>query len=120
MLKWLSDIGKKADHPMHNVEAAAKLLSDLPPDHGKALEEITSSLETVSATPAFPLADRIGVLKLLDETGQKREAAALAEFLRNDKLNEFHRRQLWQAMVDFWEHVSAAYRVCLEELGHEA
>ena len=120
MLKWLSDIGKKADHPMYNVEAAAKLLSDLPPDRGKALEEITSSLETVSATPAFPLADRIGVLKLLDETGQKHEAAALAEFLRNDKLNEFHRRQLWQAMVDFWEHVSAAYRVCLEELGREA
>jgi len=120
MLKWLGDIGKKADHPMYNVEAAAKLLSDLPPDRGKALEEITSSLETVSATPAFPLADRIGVLKLLDETGQKHEAAALAEFLRNDKLNEFHRRQLWQAMVDFWEHVSAAYRVCLEELGREA
>jgi hypothetical protein len=120
MLKWLSDIGKKADHPMYNVEAAAKLLSDLPPDHGKALEEITPSIETVAATPAFPLADRIGVLKLLDETGQKHEAAALAEFLRNDKLNEFHRRQLWQAMVDFWEHVSAAYRVCLEELGREA
>jgi hypothetical protein len=120
MLKWLGDIGKKADHPMYNVEAAAKLLSDLPPDHGKALEEITSSLETVAATPAFPVADRIGVLKLLDETGQKREAAALAEFLRNDKLNDFHRRQLWQASVDFWEHVSAAYRVCLEALGREA
>jgi hypothetical protein len=120
MLKWLSDIGKKADHPMYNVEAAAKLLADLPPDHGKALEEIVSSLETVAATPEFPLSDRIGVLKLLDETGQKREAAALAEFLRNDKLNEFQRRQLWQAMVDFWVHVSAAYRVCLEEIGREA
>jgi hypothetical protein len=120
MLKWLSDIGKKADHPMYNVEAAAKLLADLPPDHGKALEEIVSSLETVAATPEFPLSDRIGVLKLLDETGQKREAAALAEFLRNEKLNEFQRRQLWQAMVDFWEHVSAAYRVCLEETGRDA
>lgn len=116
MLNWLSDIGKKADHPMYNVEAAAKLLSDLPPEHGKALEEIASSLETVAATPAFPLSDRIGVIKLLDETGQKREAAALAELLRNNKLNEFQRRQLWQAMVDFWEHVSAAYRVCLQEI----
>ena len=120
MLKWLGDIGKKADHPMYNVEAAAKLLSDLPPDHGKALEEITSSLETVAATPAFPLGDRVGVLKLLDETGEKREAAALAGFLRNDKLNEFQRRQLWQATVDFREHVSAAYRMCLEELGPDA
>jgi hypothetical protein len=116
MLKWLSDIGKKADHPMYNVEAAGKLLAELPPDHGGAFEEIISSLETVAATPGFPLSDRIGVLKLLDETGQKREAAALAEFLRNDKLNEFQRRQLWQVMVDFWEHVSAAYRVCLQEI----
>ncbi|HEX9673271.1 MAG TPA: hypothetical protein VGA12_07540 [Burkholderiales bacterium] len=120
MLKWLSDIGKKADHPMYNVEAAAKLLADLPAEHGKAIEEITASLETVAATPAFSLSDRIGVLKLLDETGQKREAAALAELLRNEKLNEFQRRQLWQAMVDFWEHVSAAYRVCLEEIAREA
>ena len=31
MLNWLSDIGKKTDHPMYNVEAAAKLLADLPP-----------------------------------------------------------------------------------------
>ncbi|HEY7743067.1 MAG TPA: hypothetical protein VIA19_08475, partial [Burkholderiales bacterium] len=120
MLNWLSDIGRKADHPMYNVEAAAKLLSDLPADTAKALEEIISSLETVTATPAFPLAERIGVLKLLDETGQKREAAALADFLRNDKLNEFHRRQLWQMMVDFWEHVSNAYRVCLEEIARDA
>jgi len=116
MLNWLSDIGRKADHPMFNVEAAAKLLADLPAEHGKAIEEIVSSLETVAATPAFPLSDRIGVLKLLDETGQKHEAAVLAEFLRNDKLNEFQRRQLWQLMVDFWEHVSAAYRVCLDEI----
>jgi hypothetical protein len=120
VLNWLSDIGRKADHPMYNVEAAAKLLSDLPADTAKALEEIISSLETVTATPAFPLAERIGVLKLLDETGQKREAAALADFLRNDKLNEFHRRQLWQMMVDFWEHVSNAYRVCLEEIARDA
>jgi hypothetical protein len=119
MLKWLGDIGKKADHPMYNVAAAGKLLADLPPDHVKALEEITSSLETVAATPAFPLSDRIGVLKLLDETGQKRDAAALAELLRNEKLNEFQRRQLWQVMVDFWEHVSAAYRVCLDEVARE-
>lgn len=120
MLNWLSDIGKKADHPMYNVEEAGKLLADLPPDHGKALEEIISSLETVAAAPGFPLADRIGVLKLLDETGQKRESAALAEFLRSDKLKDFERRQLWQVLVDFWEHVSAAYRICLQEIAQAA
>ena len=77
---------------MYNVAEAEKLLADLPPDHGKALEEITASLETVAATPGFPLSDRIGVLKLLDETGQKRESAALSEFLRSDKIKDFERR----------------------------
>ncbi|MGH8634505.1 MAG: hypothetical protein ACRET7_10285 [Burkholderiales bacterium] len=120
MLNWLSDIGKKTDHPMYNVEAAAKLLADLPPEHGKAIEEITSSLETVAATPGFPHSDRIGVIKLLDETGQKREAAALSEFMHSDKIKEFERRQLWQAIVDFWEHVSSAYRVCLQEIAEAA
>jgi hypothetical protein len=120
MLKWLSDIGKKADHPMYNVEAAGKLLAELPPDNVKALEEITSSLETVAATPEFPLSDRIGVLKLLDETGQKREAAALSNFLHSDKLKDFERRHVWQVLVDFWERVSAAYRLCLQEIAREA
>jgi hypothetical protein len=105
---------------MYNVEAAEKLLADLPADHAKALEEVTASLETVAATDGFPLSDRVGVLKLLDETGQAREAAALTDFLRNDKLKEFDRRRLWQAQVDFWEHVSAAYRVCLDQIAAEA
>ena len=120
MLNWLSDIGKKVDHPMYNVEEAGKLLADLPPDHGKALEEIIASLETVAAAPGFPLSDRIGVLKLLDETGQKRESAALADFLSSNKLKDFERRQLWQVLVDFWEHVSAAYRICLQEIAQAA
>lgn len=120
MLEWVSGIGRKHDHPMYNVEEARRLLDDLPVDHGKALEEISSSLETVAATAGFPLSDRIGVLKLLDETGQVREAAALLEFLRGPGLKEFERLHLWKVLVEFWEHVSSAYRVCLQEIAQAA
>jgi hypothetical protein len=116
MLQWLSGIGKKADHPMYNVEAAQSLLGDLSADDSKALEELSAYLETITATPDFPLADRIGVVKLVDETGQAREAAALNLFLRSTTLKEFERRTLWQALVDFWKNVSAAYRLCLQEI----
>jgi hypothetical protein len=119
MLEWLSG-SKKADHPMYNVEEAGALLAELPADHGKALEEVSSSLETVAATPGFGLSDRIGVIKLLDETGQKREAAVLSQFLRDDKLKELERFHLWQVLVGFWEHVSAANRVCLQEIAQAA
>ena len=120
MLEWLSNIGKKADHPMYNVAEAQKLLADLPKDNGKALEEISSSLETVTATPGFPLADRIGVIKLLDETGQKRESNALSDFLRSTALKEFERLHLWQVLVEFWEHLSSACRLCLQEIAQAA
>lgn len=117
MLQWLSGIGKKVDHPMYNVEAARPFLDDLPADDAKALEEISSYLESIAGTPDFPLADRIAVLKLVDETGQGRAATAMNTFLRDAALKEFERRALWQALTDFWKNVSAAYRVCLQEIG---
>jgi hypothetical protein len=116
MLQWLSGLGKKADHPMYNAEEAQRLLGDLPADDSKALEEISSNLETITATPDFSLADRIGVVKLVDEAGQVREAAALKLFLRSTTLKEFERRTLWEGLIDFWKNVSAAYRLCLQEI----
>lgn len=115
MLQWLSALGKKADHPMYNVEEAQRLLGYLAEDDSKALEEVSAYLETITGTPDFTLADRIGVVKLVDETGQLRQAAALKLFL-STKLKEFERRTLWQALVDFWRNVSAAYRLCLQEI----
>ncbi|HXV10433.1 MAG TPA: hypothetical protein VD839_06485, partial [Burkholderiales bacterium] len=118
MVQWLSGLGKKADHPMYNVEAAQQILGDLPPDDVKALDEISENLETIAATPDFPLADRIGVVKLVDETGQVKAAALLKRFLRETKLKEFERRTLWQSLADFWKNVSHSYRACLPELDH--
>lgn len=116
MLQWLSSLGKKADHPMYNVEEAQRLLGYLDPDDGKALEEISSYLEGITATPDFAPADRLGVVKLVDETGQAKQLAVLNLFLRSATLKEFERRTLWQALVDFWKNVSAAYRLCLQEM----
>lgn len=116
MLQWLSGIGKKVDHPMYNVEAARPFLDDLPADDAKALEEISSYLESIAATPDFPLGDRIAVLKLVDEKGQAREAAVLKLFLRSASLKEFERRSLWDGLADYWKNVSTAYRVCLQEI----
>ncbi len=116
MLQWLSSLGKRADHPMYNVEEAKRLLDYVSEDDRKALEEISSYLETITATPDFALEDRIGVLKLVDEAGQPRAAAALNIFLRDTKLKEFEGRTLWQGLTDFWKNVSAAYRLCLQEI----
>lgn len=110
-------VGKKRpNHPMYDVEAAQKLLDDLPVDPGQALAEVASWLETVGRTEGFDADDRIGVIKLLDETGQKRAAFVLPVFLGSTPLKEFDRLQLWQALAGFWEHVASGYQVCLKEI----
>lgn len=116
VLDWLSHVGKKADHPMHDVEAARALLQDLPADPGKALEEVSSWLDTVTAAEGYVPDDRIGVVKLVDETGQEYESIVLESFLRKAGLKEFDRLKLWHTLVDFWEHLSAAYRRCLRDV----
>jgi hypothetical protein len=113
MLQWLNTLGKKADHPMYNIEAARRILEDLPEDDAKALEQISENLETITATPDFALADRIAVIKLVDETGQLKGAALLKRFLRDTKLKEIERRTLWQGLTEFWANVAAACRSCV-------
>ena len=120
VLDWLSSVGKKADHPMYDVEAARKLLKDLPADQGKALEEVSSWLETVTTAEGYAPDDRIGVVKLLDETGQDYEPVLLESFLREAKMKEHDRLKLWHTLVGFWEHLAAAYRRCLKDIAEHA
>ena len=115
MFEWLSNLGKRPDHPMYNVAQAQKLLTDLPKDNAKALEEIASWLNTVTATEGFAAADRIGVLMLLDETAQAREPLVLTHFLRSSDLKDYERLHLWQVLAEFWEYLAAGYRLCLKE-----
>ena len=107
---------KRPDHPMYDVEAARKLLLDLPVEPAQALAEIASWLDTVCRTEGFDPDDRIGVVKLLDEAGQKRAAFVLTAFLSDTRMKEFDRLQLWQALAGFWEHLAAGYQVCLKEI----
>jgi len=101
---------------MYDVEAAGKLLLDLPAEPGQALVEIASWLDTVGRTEGYDPDERIGVIKLLDETGQKRAAFVLTAFLGDTRLKEFDRLQLWQALAGFWENLAAGYQVCLKEI----
>lgn len=116
MLDWLNDLTRKTDHPMHNVAAARKLLSGLPGDPVKALEEAASWLTTVTGAAGFRLANRIGVVKLLDETGQPLEPQLNRLYLTSPTLKEFARLHVWQVMLEFWERLADAYRLCLDEL----
>ena len=115
MLEWLDKLGGKPDHPMHNIAAAKTLLADLPEDPGKALDEVASWLNTLTATEGFRLADRVDIVKLLDETGQPIERQLVDLYLKSSNLKEFERTRAWQIVLEFWERLTDAYRLCLTE-----
>lgn len=117
MLKWLDKLGSKPDHPMHNIAAAKSLLADLPEDPGKALEEVTSWLNTLTVTEGFRLADRVGIVELLDETGQPYESQLVHLYLKSDEFKEYARMRAWQVALEFWERLTDAYQLCLTEFG---
>ena len=119
MLEWLDKLGGKPDHPMHSIAAAKTLLADLPEDPGRALEEVASWLETLTGTEGFRLADRIGIVKLLDETGQPLELRHVQLYLKSSTLKEYERMHAWQVTLEFWERLTGAYRLCLAGFGQD-
>ena len=116
MLDWLTKLSQQTDHPMHSIEEAERLLSGLAEDPLRALEEVTSWLTTITSAGGFRLATRIAVVKLVDETGQPFEPELNRLYLTERTLKEFERLQLWQAILQFWERLANAYRLCFDEI----
>ena len=108
--------GEKPDHPMHDVAEAKKLLAELPQDDPfKALDEITSWLTSVKDTSGFRPEHRIGVIMLLDETGQPFHAELLRQYMAAPHLQDFQGLHLWQGMHGFAKALAEAYAVYIHE-----
>ncbi|MEW5943021.1 MAG: hypothetical protein AB1710_04095 [Pseudomonadota bacterium] len=114
---WLEKLGSRPDHPMHGVAEARNLLADLPRDAFRAVEEITAWLSSVTDTEGFRLNDRVGVIKLLDETAQPYQRKLCRDYLTAARMQKFQESRLWAAIFEFWKHSAAAYLLCLEEYG---
>ncbi len=113
MFSWLKR-PDKINHPMFSLAEAKSLLAELPKDdHLKALEEITSWLESVTATPGFKVGLRIDLVKLLDETGQPIHAELLKKYLDEPHLQDFQGMRLWQGMHLYTRELSRAYEACM-------
>ena len=101
---------------MFDVGAAKDLLADLPQDDPlKALEEITSWLDSFKGTPGFSLKNRLGVAGLLDETGQPFHAELLRQYLAEPHLQDFRGMRLWRGCHAFMKALAETYAVCVRE-----
>ena len=112
MLKWLG--GGKPDHPMHSVNAAEKILSELAPaDAEQALDEVCGYLESVSKEPSFKPDVRAGVLQALDDYGRKYQEQLIEQYLGAARIHDLKSRERCQKAYEFWAALSAAYSECL-------
>ncbi len=101
---------------MCDVAKARELLADLPEDNPlKALDEITSWLTSVKDTPGFRPENRVGVIMLLDETGQPFQAELLRQYLAEPHLQDFQGLHQWQGMHGFMRALAEAYAACVHE-----
>lgn len=110
---------EKPDHPMASIEEAKKLLSKLPKGNAlKALEEVTSWLDTLKDASGFRPELRKDIILLVDETGQPFHAELMRLYLGEPHLQDFKGMHLWQAMHGFMKMLAKAYEVCLHDYQH--
>jgi len=114
MLPWFGDRTEKLGHPMSSVAEARKLLAELPiADPLKALEELSSWLNSITGTAGFSAKLRINLTLLLDETGQPFHEALLKKYLAAPRLQDFQGVHLWDAMRMFNRELVRAYEASL-------
>jgi len=105
----------KPDHPMFSVAEAKRLLAVLPDDSFKALDEITSWLNSVKDTPGFMPEVRAEIFMLLDETGQPYYSELLQLYLGEPHLQDFQGMHLWHELHAFMKMLNRSYALCVHE-----
>jgi len=106
----------KPDHPMFDVAETRKLLAKLPKnDAFKALDEITTWLNSVKDAAGFRPEGHAEVVMLLDETGQPLYTELLKLYLGEPHLQDIKGMHLWQGLHGFMKALAEAYLACLNE-----
>jgi len=100
---------------MFSVAEARRLLLALPDDPYKALDEITSWLNSVKETPGFRPEVRAEIIMLLDETGQPYYSKLLQLYLGEPHLQDFQGIHLWHVLHAFVKKLAQAYALCAHE-----
>jgi hypothetical protein len=113
VLSWLT--GGKPDHPLADIKRARDLVAALPQDSVRALEDVTSWLESLNATDGFKLQNRLELIDLLDQAAKGRWHKIAPEYLEAPRLQKFYERRLWSISFGFWKTLGEAYLRCIEQ-----
>ena len=113
--------GGKPDHPMADIKQARKLISELPAnDSVKALNDVTTWLDSINRAEGFRLERRFELIDLLDQAARNHERKVSHEYQSTQRLQKFQENKLWTAASEFWKMLGDAYGRCIEELWSDA
>jgi hypothetical protein len=115
MLKWMGNLGAKSDHPFADAKKVKKLISKLPVDSFRAVEDIASWLESLSKTGSLTLERRYEIVDLIDQAAKPYSRKLSQDYLRAPRLEKLQENRLWTANFEFWKHLTDAYLSCLEQ-----
>jgi len=102
--------GKKSDHPMADIKSAQALLDEVPKgDALKALQELTSWVESVREQEDFRLDHQLVVLRMIDEASRPFERKLMREYFASSTLSTFQENRLWMVLSEFFGQVAHAY-----------
>lgn len=108
--------GTKPDHPMYNLSEARRLLAELPHDEPrKALDDITSWLDSINDTHGFRPESRAAIVMLMDEAAQPLQTELLQQYLSEPHLQDFQGLRLWQCIHACSKALVNAYAICTGE-----
>ncbi len=101
--------GKKSDHPMADIKSAQNLLAELPKNDAlKALQELTSWLETVCERAGFQMEHESAIVRLIDETARPFERKLSRDYFAASSLAPFQENRLWMALSEFYTRLERA------------
>ena len=114
VINWLG--GSKVDHPMADARQARRIIDELPAnDAAKALQEIIEWLDSLTRTEGFKLDLRFENVALLDAAAKTPVRRLSQEYLSTPRQQKFHENRLWNAVFGFWQQLTDAYILCLDQ-----
>lgn len=95
---------------MADIKSAQLLLLDLPKNDAlKAVQELTTWIESVREHDDFRVDHQLAVLRLLDEAARPLERKLTREYFAGNALTPFQENRIWVALNEFYQHSAQAY-----------
>lgn len=114
MLKFFST---RPDHPLGDAKELKRVLTELPLDAFKAVDEVYGWFESLRLADDFRLDQLYEVVSLLDQAAQQHLRRLTKDYLQAPTLSKNDERRLWTMCFNYWGEVSGLYARCVERFG---